>query len=311
MNSGPETYSATIVVVTKNRKEELREALRSATQQSGSVEVLVVDDGSTDGTSEMVTREFPAVRLIRAPESRGYIRQRNFGAEQARSPVIVSIDDDAEFTSTDAVAITLAEFDHPRIAAVAMPFIQERRGDEVLQRAPSDEGTWVTNIYIGTAHAVRRDVFLALGGYDEDLEHLMEEADYCLRLQRAGFVIRLGTAPPILHHESTSRNVVRDATYLSRNHALLAWLHLPFPYVLFRGIQVLGLVGWMSVRWRAPRSALQGSASAIRYAVRNRGRRAPMTRSAYRLVRNLRRHPMRLSEVEGSLPPLPAGRTMP
>ena len=56
---------ASVVITTKNRQDELRVAIQSALKQTAHVEIIVVDDGSTDSTAEMVRREFPGVRLIR------------------------------------------------------------------------------------------------------------------------------------------------------------------------------------------------------------------------------------------------------
>jgi len=304
VTESPKAPIASVVIVTRNRREMLRDALRTAVRQEGEVEVIVADDGSTDGTPEMVRDEFPQVRLVREEESSGYIRRRNSAARLARADVIISIDDDAEFTADDTVRRTVAFFDHPRVAAVAMPFVQERRSDEVLQRAPAAEGIWVTNAFIGTAHALRRDVFLALGGYREALEHLFEEPDYCLRALDAGFVVRLGDTEPIVHHESTTRNVARDLTHICRNHVLLAWLHVPLPFVLARAAQTLGYVARAAVLWRAPRPALRGLALGVRYVAANPRTRAPLSRRAYRLHRSLKRRPARLEAVEAELPPL-------
>jgi glycosyltransferase involved in cell wall biosynthesis len=102
---------ATIAIVTKDRREELRRALTSATAQLGSVEVLVIDDGSTDGTAEMVRADFPKVRLHRFESSEGLVVRRNDAALLAHGRVIVSIDDDAAFSSPNSVAQTMQDFD--------------------------------------------------------------------------------------------------------------------------------------------------------------------------------------------------------
>src|SRR4051812_33725473 len=104
---------ATILIVTHNRRDELRRALTSAREQEGDNEILVLDDASTDGTAEMVAREFTEARLVRTEESYGCIGQRNRGAELARAPIIVSLDDDAVFTSPQTVRQTLEDFDDP------------------------------------------------------------------------------------------------------------------------------------------------------------------------------------------------------
>src|SRR5271170_7046039 len=90
---------ATVIITTKNRKDDLRKAVASALTQDARPRVLVIDDGSTDGTSEMIRGEFPTVQLERAEQSRGLIVQRNRGAALAQTPLIVSIDDDAVFST--------------------------------------------------------------------------------------------------------------------------------------------------------------------------------------------------------------------
>src|SRR5688572_6292684 len=139
--------AATILITTRNRKEDLRVAVASALRQTAPIEVLVIDDGSTDGTSELVRTEFPTVRLHREDESRGLIVQRNRGARMASAPIVISIDDDAEFPSQETVAETLQEFDHPRIGAVAIPYINVREDSIVRARAPDTTQTWVLEGY--------------------------------------------------------------------------------------------------------------------------------------------------------------------
>src|SRR5262245_32778114 len=91
---------ASIVIATKDRKDELRRAITSAIRQTEPVEILVLDDGSTDGTSEMVKSEFPQVRLERTPVPLGYVAQRNRAALFCSGEIIFSIDDDAEFSTS-------------------------------------------------------------------------------------------------------------------------------------------------------------------------------------------------------------------
>jgi glycosyltransferase involved in cell wall biosynthesis len=221
--------AATVVITTKNRRDELRSAIRSAIEQTAPVEVLVIDDGSTDGTEKMVREEFPRVRFERSEQSRGLIVQRNRGARLASAPFLFSIDDDAVFSSADTVAHTLREFDDPRVGAVAIPFINVKQDQTVRQRAPEPGPVFVTDAYIGTAHALRRDLFVELGGYAESLFHQGEERDFCIRMLDAGFVTRLGTAEPIHHFESPRRDYRRMDHYGRRNDILFGWARVPFP----------------------------------------------------------------------------------
>jgi glycosyltransferase involved in cell wall biosynthesis len=220
---------ASVVVTTRNRKDELRGTLRSACAQTAQPEVLVIDDGSTDGTADMIRREFPRIVLERFEESKGYIVRRNAGARMATGDVIFSIDDDAAFSTPEVVRQTLPEFDDPRIGAVAIPYIEPHKGNRLFQQAPDRNHVWVADRFIGTAHALRRDVFLKLGGYREHLVHQGEEGDYCLRMLDVGYFVRLGNADPILHFESPKRDFRRMDYYGARNAILFVWQNVPWP----------------------------------------------------------------------------------
>ena len=220
---------ASVVITTRNRKEELRVALHSAFAQIAQPEVLVMDDGSDDGTAEMVRSEFPDVVLHRFEESKGYIVRRNQGGQLAIGDVIFSIDDDAEFSTAHVVGQTLQAFNDPRIGAVAIPYIEPHKDNRLLQKAPEEKTVWITDRFIGTAHAVRRDVFLKLGGYREHLVHQGEEGDYCIRLLDAGYFVRLGNADTIIHHESPKRDLGRMDYYGCRNSILFIWQNVPWP----------------------------------------------------------------------------------
>ncbi|HEY0009144.1 MAG TPA: glycosyltransferase family 2 protein [Tepidisphaeraceae bacterium] len=222
--------SATVVITTKNRKADLAGAIKSVLAQRGNVECLVVDDASTDGTADMVRSEFPSVRLEVSPESRGYIVQRNLGAQLARGKVIFSIDDDAIFSTPDVVQQTLEDFDHPAIGAVAIPFINVNQDDVLRQRALDTAQRWIAPHYIGTAHAIRRDVFLQCGQYRGELIHQGEERDLSIRMINAGYFVRLGRADPIHHFESPKRNFERMARFGRRNDVLFAWQNVPLPW---------------------------------------------------------------------------------
>lgn len=298
---------ATIVITTKDRREDLARAVESALAQEGDVEVLVIDDGSTDGTAEMVRRDFPRARLESSDASRGYIVQRNRGAELARGRVIFSIDDDAAFSSPRVVAQALALFDHDRIGAVAIPFVNVNEGSHIYQQAPDAGGTWVADTFIGTAHALRRDLFLALGGYRDYLVHQGEEMDYALRMLDRGYVVRLGHGDPIHHFESPRRSYTRMDRYGRRNDILFAWHNVPMP-VMAVHVAANTVSGWrLAARVRRPRNNIIGTWWGVRDAARSPVGRHPVRRGTYSLYRRLkRRGPLPLGPVlESVLPPLP------
>jgi glycosyltransferase involved in cell wall biosynthesis len=223
--------AASLIITTRNRREELRIALGSACEQTVPLEVIVMDDGSTDGTADMVRAEFPQAVLHRRDESRGLILRRNEGARLAKGEVIFSIDDDAAFSTPHVVEQTLSDFCDSRIGAVAIPYLEPHKNNRLMQKAPDREGVWITDGFIGTAHALRRDIFLNLGGYREHLVHQGEESDFCIRMLDAGLVVRLGNSDPILHFESPRRDFRRMDYYGCRNPVIYAWQNVPMPWL--------------------------------------------------------------------------------
>jgi GT2 family glycosyltransferase len=305
-SQGKDGADATIVITTRNRRDELREALESCQGQTAHVDVLVIDDGSTDGTSDMVAAEFPDVRLHRSEVSHGLIVQRTAAVSMINTPVIVSMDDDARLVSPQTVEQTLADFDHPRIGAVAIPYVDVRRGGIQRQEAPDRHERWVTDTYIGTAHALRRDVFSAIGGYRTSFKHMAEEPEFCLRMLAAGFVVRLGRAPSLHHLESPTRRVLsRNVRLLVRNQLLDAWHNTPTRYFPGRVARILVRSIVDSLRWRHPGAAALGAWEALRDAARADDPRGPVPDDVWRLLMELRRRgPVRLDSIEPRLPPV-------
>jgi GT2 family glycosyltransferase len=295
---------ATIVITTRNRREELRTMLPSALAQTPPCDVLVIDDASTDGTSDMLGSEFPSVRVERSDRGLGLIAQRNRAAELVRTPIIVSIDDDAHLPSTHTVAQALRDFDHPRVGAVAIPFVNVRSGPDVQQRAPAETGVFVTSSYIGTAHAVRRDVFRDVGAYRTSLVRQVEEPDFCLRMLDAGFVTRLGRSDPLIHDESPRRDLSHTYYYAFRNEVLHAWNNVPLPYLLVRLAKVAVASTLLALRRRQLGALVRGLAAGSLIGVRRLGRRRPVRRSTYRVDHAIRkRQPVLLDEIDALLPP--------
>jgi GT2 family glycosyltransferase len=299
------TPAATVLITTKNRKEELRTAVASALAQDAAPRVLVIDDGSTDGTNDMIRTEFPQVFLDRCEQSLGLIVQRNRGTRLAETPFIFSIDDDAAFPSPKTISQTLAEFAEPRVGAVAIPYINVKQDPRVLQIAADDQGVHLIAAYRGTAHAWRRDVFLRLGGYREFFFHQGEEEDYCVRLLAAGYVVRLGRADPIHHFESPRRDFRRMDLYGRRNNILFAWCNVPTPDLPGRifSATVNGIVHGFKVG--RPFRMIHGLAMGYAQIPRHFGDRRPVPRNVWRLYRKISRNEgIQLSEIQSELPPI-------
>jgi GT2 family glycosyltransferase len=251
----------------------------------------------------MVRQDFPAARYFRSEQPLGCSAQRNRGIGFASSAIVFSLDDDAAYVAPDTIERTLREFASPRIAAVAMPFINVNSGPRVLCQAPDDEGIWVTDAFVGAAAALRRDAVLACGGFREHWNQYGEESDLCLRLLDAGYVTRLGNAPPAHHFESTRRDPDRWNFLGRRNDILFALENVPMPWLLTHlpATTVNGVLTGARSGYFA--SALRGVAAGYREGWARRGGRKPVSRAAYRLHRRLKKAgPLELRSLEDLLP---------
>jgi GT2 family glycosyltransferase len=293
---GDLTEKATVVITTKNRKDDLRRAVISALNQDGSPQVLVMDDASTDGTCEMMRSEFPQVRVIGegAVKSTGYIVQRNRAAKLATTPIIFSLDDDAEYSTPNIVRKIVEGFNDDRIGAIAIPFMNVRDKSHAMPTPPNADAIYLAESFVGTAYAVRRELFNRLGGYREFFFHQGEEEDFSIRMLDAGFVVRLGSSDPIHHFESENRDNTRINLYGRRNNILFTWCNVPLPFFLahlpattVNGFRIGLRQGKLGVHVR-------GLAMGFAGIVRHFRQRKPVRGITYRRFRILRAMPVKV-----------------
>jgi GT2 family glycosyltransferase len=243
----------------------------------------------------MIKTEFPQVKCYCSTDSKGYIVRRNEGARLAKGDIIFSIDDDAEFSSPYVVEQTLNDLSSYRIGAIAIPYIEPSKENRLFQKAPNESSIWVTDRFIGTAHALRKDLFLRLGGYRENLFHQGEEGDYCIRMLEAGFHVRLGTADPIIHHESPKRSYERMDYYGCRNSILFHWQNAPFICLPF---YMMGTT-WKCLKWTfVPKRILTRIKGLISgFLVCFGTRRKAVSIKTYRLWRTLTKNAINLEKI--------------
>ena len=160
-----------IAILNYQRRDALRRALESARSQRFPVEILAVDNGSTDGSADMVRDEFPDVRLVRLPDNIA-AAARNVGVATAKGDIVFTLDNDVLLSTSDDVARGLEVFQrHPRAAIVSFTIVGA--DDAICRRDwchPRDPDEWgehefPTDYVLEGASACRREAFLASGGY--------------------------------------------------------------------------------------------------------------------------------------------------
>lgn len=168
-----------VIIPSYNARKYIGEALESVAAQSFTdYEVIVIDDGSTDGTGAFVAERYPDVRYRRVPNG-GASRARNLGVEEARGALVAFLDaDDLWLPTKLEKQVRRFEEDH----ALAMVFTEsvvfageELRPNPYSKRERLMQGDLVRNIflysYVGTPTVmVRKDVFEQVGGFLEGLQ---------------------------------------------------------------------------------------------------------------------------------------------
>ncbi|MES2699618.1 MAG: glycosyltransferase family A protein [Pseudomonadota bacterium] len=278
----------TIVISTKDRSADLTRCLQSVVRQNGRPEVIVIDDGSSDGTAQVV-QQYPEIIYVQHARSAGLILRRNEGAELASRSIIISLDDDAEFSSDDCVMAISSSFVHPDIAAVAIPCIEPNKDNRVVQVSGDYSRSYVTDAFMGTAYAIRREVFLSLGGFRQMLIRQGEEREFAMRLMNSGKFVGYADAPPIIHYEQRVRDWARQGYFGRRNDILFAWHVVP---LLFLPIHLLvttfkGLIFLARTPPRCP--MLMGLAAGWGMMLPALRERTAVSPSVYRLSRRLRK----------------------
>jgi glycosyltransferase involved in cell wall biosynthesis len=185
----------TIVVMTRDRWPDLCRSL-----PHHDAPVVLVDNGSTDGTPELVRTHFPQVDVVALPANRGSVA-RNIGVERARTPYVAFADDDS-WWAEGALARAARHFDrHPRLAVLGARVLvgQEERLDPTsaimasspLGLAPDLPGPSVLG-FLACGAVVRAEPFLAAGGFDDLILFMGEEERLALDLASMGWGLAYG-----------------------------------------------------------------------------------------------------------------------
>jgi GT2 family glycosyltransferase len=228
----------TIGITTRNRAQSLNRCLRSLRVLDAlSPEILVFDDASSPPAIETMTSDIPEVRVLRDESGPGHtVVGRNRLVREASAAAVLLLDDDTCVLSGESIDQALAVLEgDPRIAAVA--FAQaEADGRPWPARMQPSAVTFPCLVasFIGFAHLVRRDIFLAVGGYREDFSYIGEEKELCLRLVHAGYRIVYLPAARVSHlPDPSGRDQARSLRLAVRNDCLTALYNDPLPRVLW------------------------------------------------------------------------------
>lgn len=209
--------AATIVIPTYNRVDLLAQCLASSglAQLRGRAEIIVADNGSTDGTAEFLAGQ-PFVRMLKLPGGTSYARSCNAAAAIASSAYLVFLNNDTvpaggwlkpliswlEHADVGAVGSVL-RYPNGNIQHAGVSFSPKGLpGNVRLARRTFATDHIFLQAITGAALGIRTETFQRIGRFDERFHNSYEDVDLCLRLRRAGKRNILVTTPDIVHLES-------------------------------------------------------------------------------------------------------------
>ena len=223
----PRRPSLSVVIPVHNGGPGFERCLRGVRSNRGpDFEIVVVDDGSTDDSAR-VAESFGA-RVLRNETPRGPASARNDGASAARSPLVFFLDADV-VPHPDAFALALARFEaDPGLAALfgsyddqpAAPGLVSRYRNllhhYVHQQGDFEDDCRPVHTFWTGCGAIRRDVFLGLGGFDPSLYRrpAIEDIELGYRLGRSGYRVVLARDVQATHLKRwTLRSVLKTDVF--------------------------------------------------------------------------------------------------
>lgn len=243
----------TVIIPNYNGMEYIDGCLESVFKSDRAVEVIVVDNGSTDGSDELVTKKYPKVKLIKFVSNRGFSAAVNAGIKAATTPYIFLLNDD---TVIDKDTIGILEHDldaNPKIFSVqakmlkmTCPDLVDSAGDYYCalgwaygkgKDKPSSDYTGCRNIFSACAGAAlyRRSVFKEIGLFDENHFAYLEDVDIGYRALIHGYLCYADMNAIVLHAgsgTSGSRYNEFKVNLSSRNSVYLIYKNMPILQII-------------------------------------------------------------------------------
>ena len=251
-----------VIVVSWNTTEVLRGCLESVREHlaDDEHEVIVVDNASSDGSPEMVVRDFPEIGLIRNTENLGFGAGCNVGMAASRGDAFLLLNSDARLVGDAAQDLLTILRARPDVGVVGPRLIGEdgrlqasaRRFPSIWRLALTELGLYrllsrrqaadellghywdhgeerQADWLVGACFLVRRRVFEQTGGFDPGMFLYGEEVEWCRRIRACGWEVLFTPAPTVLHLDHRSADVLLgsrgriDRCLLAEDRLLRRW----------------------------------------------------------------------------------------
>lgn len=238
-----------VVVVNWNGAHLLPTCLRALQQQTHSdFETILVDNGSTDESLELLARDFPKVRVVALSENRGLAGGTNAGIAVTDAPIIVTLNNDTEADPRWLAELHAALVAHPEAGSAASKLLLFDRRDVIhsagdffgLDGLPGNRGVWqhdngayarqelVFGACAGAA-AYRRSMLDDVGGFEDSFFMYCEDVDLAFRSQLLGYRCVFVPTAIVYHMLSATGGGPLASYYCGRNFVRVIARDMPGP----------------------------------------------------------------------------------
>jgi glycosyltransferase involved in cell wall biosynthesis len=211
--------SVTVCITTHNRKEQLNKALLSSFNQTyNNIEIIIVDDFSSDGTeaylNDSITDSKKKFNYIRNTKNKGLAYSRNTGLKHAKADWIVFLDDDDELTP-DSVELKVNEIERNKdLSNLAVVYSGAKNihtdYNKVFYNSPKINGLIEENIKIGILNTIpssglyNKKLLLKFGGFDESLKSFIDH-DLWLNMAKHNYIALPINKPLVITYEEKAK----------------------------------------------------------------------------------------------------------
>ncbi len=257
-NSMAVQITVSIIIVNWNTRDILKGCLASIRQETRTTyEVIVVDNDSSDGSAEMIKKEFPETILVENNRNRGFAAANNQGLEVARGQRLLLLNPDTIILE-NAVDVMLFWLDeHPDVGCVGCQVWEDER--TIQKTCFAEPGLWHVfliefglqkmfpmnsilgrpeygdwdrrteqdvDVVSGMFMLVPRDVVDKIGLLDEAFFIYSEEADWCRRIRNANYRCVFSPLARILHLDGGSKSTeqIRSRMYVQLQKSKVIYL---------------------------------------------------------------------------------------
>ncbi|MBS3167304.1 glycosyltransferase family 2 protein [Candidatus Woesearchaeota archaeon] len=234
-----------IVILNWNRRNFLKQAIESVLNQDyKNYEIIVADNNSTDGSSEMIEENFKDIKLLKFKENLG-IEARNIAFSILTGDIIFSLDNDAKL-GKNALSKIVKEFEkNPKLGLVQcniLTFDSKNISNwfHALPREKYFKKEFYTSCFGAGCSAIKSEVLKKTGNYNPHFFSRGEELDLAYKILDNKYLMKYCPKIIVYHaicqeNRSNSKNYYLD----QRNIIWAFWLNLPFPEVIIKTCRFL------------------------------------------------------------------------